>query len=72
MNNMTFLEDKIQLNLQLNADGVWECRGRIQGEYQVYLSDRYQVYLSVSVSLSGAVNKSRNGRIHQEPETFHS
>ena len=39
MNNMTFLEDKPQLNLQLNANGVWECRGRIQGEYPVYLSD---------------------------------
>ena len=39
MNNVTFLEDKAQLNLQLNADGVWECIGRIQGEYPVYLSD---------------------------------
>ena len=32
-----FLGDKEQLNLELNADGVWECR--IQGEYPVYLPD---------------------------------
>ena len=34
-----FLEDKEQLNLQLNAEGVWECHGRIQGELPVYLPD---------------------------------
>ena len=34
-----FPEDKEQLNLELNADGVWECRGHIQGEYPVYLSN---------------------------------
>ena len=39
MNNLTFLEDKAQLNFQLNVDGVWEYRGRIQGKYPVYLSD---------------------------------
>jgi len=37
--NIHFLDDKEQLNLELNADGVWECRGRIQGEYPVYLPD---------------------------------
>ena len=34
-----FQADKKQLNLELNADGIWECRGRIQGEYPVYLPD---------------------------------
>ena len=28
-----FVEDKLQLNLQLNADGICVCCGRIQGEY---------------------------------------
>ena len=37
MNAITFDEDKEQLNLQLNFEGVWECRGRIQGEYPIYL-----------------------------------
>ena len=39
LSNPSFPEDKHQLNLQLNADGVLECRGRIQGEYPVYLPD---------------------------------
>ena len=34
-----FLEDKEQLNLQLNKEGIWECHRRIQGEYPVYLPD---------------------------------
>ena len=34
-----FQEDKLQLNLQRNADGVLECRGRIQGEYPILLPD---------------------------------
>ena len=34
-----FVQDKEQLNLQLNSNGVWECRGRIQGDYPVYLPD---------------------------------
>ena len=33
---------KLQLNLQTNADGVLECRGRIQGHYPVYLPDDCQ------------------------------
>ena len=37
--NPSFPEDQQQLNLQPNADGVLECRGRIQGEYPVYLPD---------------------------------
>lgn len=31
-----FQEDKLQLNLQLNADGVLESQGRIQGEYPIF------------------------------------
>ena len=34
-----FARDQEQLNLQLNTDGVLECRGRIQGEYPIYLPD---------------------------------
>ena len=34
-----FQEDKLQLNLQWNADGVLECRGRIQGEHPIFLPD---------------------------------
>ena len=34
-----FQEDKLQLNLQRNVDGVFECRGRIQGEYPIFLPD---------------------------------
>ena len=39
LSDIHFQADKEQLNLELNADGVWECRGRIQGEYPVYLPD---------------------------------
>lgn len=38
-NNVSFEQDQEQLNLQLNEEGVLECRGRIQGEYPVYLPD---------------------------------
>ena len=34
-----FQEDKLQLNLQRNANGVLECRGHIQGEYPIFLPD---------------------------------
>ena len=33
----TFEEDKLTLNLQKNSDGLYECRGRIQGNYPIYL-----------------------------------
>ena len=38
-----FEEDKLQLNLQPNDQGILECRGRIEGEYPIYLpeSDPY-------------------------------
>ena len=38
-NNVSFEQDQEQLNLQPNEEGVLECRGRIQGEYPVYLPD---------------------------------
>ena len=31
----------MQLNLQINSEGILECRGRIQGRYPVYLPDDY-------------------------------
>ena len=37
-----YREDQLQLNLQPNAEGILECRGRIQGHYPVqctYLTD---------------------------------
>ena len=34
-------EDRLQLNLQENQNGVLECRGRIQGDYPVYLPDNH-------------------------------
>ena len=30
-------ERKKQLNLQLNCEGIYECRGRIKGIYPIYL-----------------------------------
>ena len=35
-----FAEDKLQLNLQLNDKGIYECRGRVQGDYPIYIPDR--------------------------------
>ena len=34
-------EDRLRLNLQLNEENVLECRGRIQGQYPVYLPDTH-------------------------------
>ena len=39
MSNANLEQDQEQLNLQPNVDGVLECRGRIQGEYPIYLPD---------------------------------
>ena len=39
VSDVKFLEDKKQLGLALNEDGIWECHGRIQGEYPIYLPD---------------------------------
>ena len=35
-----FQEDKLRLNLQKRAEGIYECRGRIQGDYPIYLPPR--------------------------------
>jgi hypothetical protein len=32
-----FEEDQLRLNLQVNNEGLYECRGRIQGSYLVFL-----------------------------------
>ena len=34
-----FEEDQMKLNLQQNKDGIFECQGRIQGHYPIYLPD---------------------------------
>ena len=36
-----FQADKLQLNLQDNDQQVLECRGRIMGEYPIYLPDNH-------------------------------
>ena len=36
-----FDEDKLQLNLQPNVQGILECRGRIEGEYPIYLPESH-------------------------------
>jgi hypothetical protein len=36
-----FEKDQIQLNLQSNNEGILECRGRIQGQYPIYLPDSH-------------------------------
>jgi hypothetical protein len=38
-NTAAFKEDQQQLNLQKNGEGIYVCRGRIQGHYPVYLPD---------------------------------
>ena len=35
----TFSDDELRLNLKPNHEGVLVCRGRIQGDYPVYLAD---------------------------------
>ncbi len=34
-----FEEDRLQLNLQLNERGIYECRGRVQGDFPIYVPD---------------------------------
>lgn len=36
-----FERDRLQLNLQPNNEGILECRGRIQGQYPIYLPDSH-------------------------------
>ena len=37
VNTTKFSEDRLRLNLQESNDGLFECRGRIQGEYPIYV-----------------------------------
>ena len=37
VNTEQFREDQLRLNLQKNEEGLYECRGRIQGSYPIYL-----------------------------------
>ena len=39
MNTASFEEDQLRLNLQKNEDGLYECRGLIQGDYPIYLPE---------------------------------
>ncbi|XP_068707690.1 uncharacterized protein [Montipora foliosa] len=39
LNTASFKEDQLRLNLQKNEDGLYECRGRIQGDYPIYLPE---------------------------------
>ena len=38
-NTEKFTKDQQQLNLKKNDEGIYECRGRVQGDYPVYLPD---------------------------------
>ena len=35
-----FMNDKEQLNLQKNEKGLYICKGKIEGEYPVYLPEK--------------------------------
>ena len=55
-----FEEDRLQLNVKENQDGVLECRGRIQGHYPIFLLDsvpytRKQIHQSHVDTLHGGV-----------------
>ena len=55
-----FEEDRLQLNLQERRDGLLECRGRVQGDYPVYLPDTHRyteklIMVSHLVTLHGGV-----------------
>ncbi len=36
-----FKEDQLRLNLQLNSQDILKCRGRIEGEFPIYVPDRH-------------------------------
>lgn len=40
-NGERFEEHRLQLNLQENDNGLLECRGRIQGDYPIYVPDSH-------------------------------
>ena len=39
VNDLKFAEDKEQLQLETNENGILQCHGRIQGEYPIFLPD---------------------------------
>lgn len=39
-NTKQFQKDRLKLNLQKDGRGVYECRGRLQGDYPIYLPDQ--------------------------------
>ena len=38
-NTEQFQRDRVQFNIQKNGEGVLECRGRIEGQYPIFLPD---------------------------------
>ena len=38
LNTNKFHEDQLKLYLQKNEEGLYKCRGRIQGSYPIYLT----------------------------------
>ncbi len=38
-NSGQFQRDQVQLNLQMDEEGILQCRGRIEGQYPIYLPD---------------------------------
>lgn len=55
-----FEEDRLQLNLQKNANGVYECSGGIQGIYPIYVPDEHSLARNIiedahRLSLHGGV-----------------
>ena len=55
----TFKDDSTRLNLQKNDKGIYVCKGRIQGEYPVYLPARH--VLSETVVRQAHVNTMHGG-----------
>ena len=46
-NNNEIGKDRVTLNLQLNEGGLLECRGRIEGEYPIYIPRNHPFALKV-------------------------
>lgn len=65
-----FQADKLQLNLQHNNQQVLECRGRIMGEYPIYLSDDHPftakvVFKALLSTLHGGVGLTM-AKVHEK------
>ena len=52
-----FEEDRLQLNLQLNERGIYECRGRVQGDIPIYVPDE-------DVPAEKLVTHAHSGTVH--------